>query len=106
LKRHYTQKHAITYDVYICRKNKITELKTGLSSQQIFFKNALKKNENIVKASYVVANLIAKKSKRFMDGEFIKECMESVADIICQDKKPWFSKMSLSQPDLQIYSML
>jgi len=45
LKRHYTQKHAITYDVFIgiCRKNKITELKTNLSSQQIFFKNSLKK---------------------------------------------------------------
>jgi len=31
-----------------------------------------------------------------MDGEFIKECMESVADIICPDKKSEFSKMSLS----------
>ena len=44
----------------------------------------------------MVANLIAKKSKPYADGEFIKQCMESVADIICPDKKGDFSKISLS----------
>lgn len=45
--------------------------------------------------NYVVPNLIAKKSKPFSDGEFIKECMESVADIICPHKKYDISKISV-----------
>lgn len=98
LKRHYSQKHATKYDAYlgICRKDKITELKKGLSSEQNFFKKTATQNSNIVKASYVVANLIAKKSKPFIDGEFIKECMESVARIICPENQLAFSKISLS----------
>ncbi|KAE9532362.1 hypothetical protein AGLY_009985 [Aphis glycines] len=45
---------------------------------------------------YQVSSLIAKKSKPFIDGEFIKECLESVADVMCPDKKTDFSKISLS----------
>ena len=67
-----------------------------MSSHEIMFKKVTIQNDTIVKASYVVANLIAKKSKQFRDGEFIKECMESVADIICPDKKNEISKISLS----------
>jgi hypothetical protein len=43
-----------------------------------------------------VSYLIAKKSKPFIDREFIKDCLESVADIMCPDKKLDFSKISLS----------
>jgi len=98
LKRHYTQKHAITYDTYVgkCRADKLSELKKDLASQQTLLKKAVNNPVNVVKASYVVANLIAKKSKSFIDGEFIKECMVSVADLICEDKKSEFSKISLS----------
>lgn len=32
----------------------------------------------------------------FTDDEFIKQCMESLADIICPDKKNVFSKINLS----------
>ena len=49
--------------------------------------------KTIVIASYVVANLIAQKSKSYSDGEFIKQ---SVADIICPGIKEEFSKISLS----------
>lgn len=41
--------------------------------------------DSIIKASYVVANLIAKESKGCTVGEFIKQCMGNVADIICLD---------------------
>mgnify|MGYP001858873998 CR=1 FL=1 len=34
-----------------------------------------------IKASSMVANLIVKKSKAFIDGEFMKQCMEHMADI-------------------------
>ena len=43
--------------------------------------------DSIVKASYVVAYLIAKKSKPFTDGEFIKQYIKSVADVIFPAKR-------------------
>jgi len=45
-----------------------------------------------VKASYLVAELLAKKSKPFADGEFIKECIVRVADVICPEKKRHLQK--------------
>lgn len=98
LKRHYLQKHATKMDSYqgIFRKQKILELKTCLSSQQLNIKKTTSESLVVTKASYVVSSLIAKKSKPFIDGEFIKECLESVADIMCPDKKTDFSKISLS----------
>ena len=53
--------------------------------------------ESVVKASYLVAEMIAKKSKPFADGEFIKECIVRVADVICPEKKETFVKISLSR---------
>ena len=42
---------------------------------------------SVMKASFVVANLTEKKkkSKAFTEGEFIRQCMESKADIMCPD---------------------
>lgn len=98
LKRHYLQKHATKMDSYqgFFRKQKILELKTCLSSQQLNIKKATSESLTVTKASYIVSSLIAKKSKPFIDGEFIKECLESVADVMCPDKKTDFSKISLS----------
>ncbi|XP_023227897.1 general transcription factor II-I repeat domain-containing protein 2A-like [Centruroides sculpturatus] len=98
LRRHYAQKHASKFDAYqgMCRKDKVMVLKKDLISQQKVFSNVTTQTDSFVKASFVVANLIAKKSKPFSDGEFIKECMENVADIICPDKKSDISKISLS----------
>ncbi|KAI6656044.1 General transcription factor II-I repeat domain-containing protein 2-like [Oopsacas minuta] len=45
---------------------------------------------------YKVAEIIAKKPKPFSDGEFIKECLRSVAEIIYPDKTDQISKISLS----------
>ena len=59
------QKHAAKFSVYnrLCFKDKITELKENLSSQQKFFQKVTTQADSIVKASYVVAYLIAKKIK-------------------------------------------
>lgn len=98
LNRHYVQKHASRFDTYqgMIREDKVAELRRSLSSQQKFFKKVTTQSNSFIKASYVVANLIAKKSKPFTDGEFIKKCMEGVAEVICPDKKADFSKISLS----------
>ena len=52
--------------------------------------------DSIVKASYVVAYLIAKISTPLTDGEFIEQCIESVADIVCPEKNGDISKIILS----------
>jgi hypothetical protein len=44
-----------------------------------------------VKASYAVAMILAKKSKTYSDGEMVKECLVSVVEILCPEKKD-FSK--------------
>jgi hypothetical protein len=98
LKRHYLQKHATKMDSYqgFFRKQKILELKTCLFSQQLNIKKANSESLTVTKASYVVSSLIAKKSKPFIDGKFIKECLESIADIMCPDKKTLFKNYSVS----------
>ena len=52
--------------------------------------------DSTVKASYEVAYLIAKTSEPLTDGEFIKPCIERVADINCPKKVGDISKISLS----------
>ena len=92
LKRHCRQKHAAKFSA--CEglrcKDKIVELEKSLSSQQKFFQKVTTRADSIVKVSYMVAYLIAKKSKPFTDGEFLKKCIESMANIICPEKREIF----------------
>ena len=73
IKRHYETKHAseyITFQVQF-RKDKIIELKNNIAKQHQIFNNMRCQSESSVKASYKIAEIIAKKSKPFSDGEFI-----------------------------------
>jgi hypothetical protein len=40
-----------------------------------------------MKATYSVSKIIAKRLKPYPDGEFVKECLEVVGDIIRPEKK-------------------
>ena len=42
-----------------------------------------------------MAEIIAKKSKPFSDGKFIKECFVQTADVFCPGKKKTFAKITL-----------
>ncbi|XP_042206651.1 general transcription factor II-I repeat domain-containing protein 2-like, partial [Homarus americanus] len=53
--------------------------------------------DDITKVSYVIAHKIAKNSKPFSEGEFIKECMIDSASILCPDKKNQFENVCLSR---------
>jgi hypothetical protein len=44
-------------------------------------------SEIAVKESYAVSEIIAKRLKPYSDGEFVKECLEVVGDIVCPGKK-------------------
>ena len=60
------------------RSEKVKQLGASLTSQQQYFASAREPNESTTKASYEVAMLIAKHSKPFTEGEFIKSCMMTI----------------------------
>ena len=63
LKRHYVSKHSSSYDKYQneFRQDKIKELTKVLRGQQSVFSKVSLQQESVVKASYLVAEIIAKK---------------------------------------------
>ena len=97
LKRHFKNKHK-DYDNLQDekREDKITQLKSGLSKQMNMFTNKNNDLERSVKASYLVAKVIAERKKPFTDGEFVKECLMEVVETLCPEKKNSFSNVCLS----------
>lgn len=51
-----------------------------------------------MKASYVIAWEIAKASKPFSEGAFVKTCMLKAAELVCPDKRQALANISLSRP--------
>ena len=79
------------------RLQKVEELKRGLKSQQDLLTKAKSQSEAAVKASFFVAEEVAKSARPFTEGEFIKNCMLKVCDAVCPDKRQLFSNVSLSR---------
>jgi hypothetical protein len=50
-----------------------------LQWQQNIFTVATKTNEAAIQASFIISQVIAKKSKPFKDGEYVKECIMKTA---------------------------
>ena len=73
-----------------------------LVGQQSVFTNLSFQQESVVAASYIVAEVIAKRFKPFSDGEFVKECFHRVADVLCPKKKEQFEQISLSSKPLRV----
>ena len=61
------------------------------------FKKSNQESQASTHASYVVAYEIAKQEKPFSEGEFVKDCMLKVAEIVCLDKQRAFQNVSLSE---------
>lgn len=101
LRRHYeTSKKLTEKDKNMDteqRLQKVEELKRRLKSQQAPFTKAKSQSEAAVKASFIVAEEVAKSARPFTEGEFIKNCMLKVCDAVCPDKRQLFSNVSLSR---------
>lgn len=100
IKRHFDTKHASKFENLSgnLRAGKLRELQRQMIHQHSVFKKQNSESESLVKASYVISEKIARSSKSFMEGEFIKECLVSVAEILCPNQKKVFEKISLSAP--------
>ncbi|GIY37791.1 zf-C2H2_12 domain-containing protein [Caerostris extrusa] len=61
------------------------------------FGAALQRSSSIVKVSYSVSFLMARKIKTFSNVEIVKECLEGVVKEILPDKSKPFSNLSLSR---------
>ena len=61
------------------------------------FKKSNQESQASSHANYVVAYEVAKQGKSFLEGEFVKDCMLKVAEIVCPDKQRAFQNVSLSR---------
>lgn len=61
------------------------------------FTKSRETHDGAVKASYIIANKIAAASKPYSEGEFIKACMLTAAELVCPEKRQAFGNISLSR---------
>ena len=99
LRRHFETKHGAKYAQFsLQEKQRIAaELIGILQSQQNMFTKATSKNDAAVKASFIVAEEIARASKSFSEGAFLKQCMLKVCEQVCPDQIQTFQNVSLSR---------
>jgi hypothetical protein len=82
IKRHYKGEHKGKFDCLTSelRKRKISNLKASLIGQQNIFNVKCIINKSGVRATYVVAEVIAKTGRPFTNSEFVKQCMLAVTE--------------------------
>ena len=74
LESHYSTKHARISELQgQVRRDKTNALLRSWFAQQAAFTRPNLDRDNVVHASYVVSEVIAKKLKPYSDGEFVKE---------------------------------
>ena len=97
--RHYETKHAEKYkNVSDTEKARTSEaLLAKLQKQQGLFTKLHTARDAATRTSFVISHKIAKNSKPFTEGEFVKECLVDSAALICPDKKEAFEKVPLSR---------
>ena len=58
-------------------------MKSSLCKQSSMLANINLSNKNAVRASFTLSEMIAKLSRPFTEGLFIKECLLKASDILC-----------------------
>ncbi|UYV64814.1 hypothetical protein LAZ67_3002058, partial [Cordylochernes scorpioides] len=81
----------------LMRQEKLKEFKFGMKKQQFMFTKVSQESEAAVHANYVLSEMIAKHSKPFTEGDFIKECLIKAAEIVCPGSVKTFQAISLSR---------
>ncbi|XP_078495358.1 general transcription factor II-I repeat domain-containing protein 2-like [Ciona intestinalis] len=98
LKRHYETKHLEKFKHLVGddRIAKYKSLETSYKSQTNMFKKLSSESEATVMASYVVSYNIARRSRPFIEGEFVRDCMLQVVELLCPEQRSKFANISLS----------
>ena len=94
LSRHYETKHAEKYkNLTETERARTSEaLLAKLQKQQGCFTKLHAARDAATQNSFVISHKIAKYSKPFSEGEFVKECLVDSAALICPEKKWHLSK--------------
>ena len=102
-RRHYETKHAADYNELNNdkRRKKIDQLKKAMLAEQSFFTRKSQESQCLTRASCNIAQLIAKSSRPFTDGDFVKECIQSICTKICPEKSSLFNKVPSSRMTIQ-----
>ncbi|XP_067932785.1 uncharacterized protein [Watersipora subatra] len=86
------------------RHDKIDVLKRGLNAQQTALKSYCKTDNGIIHMSYEISELIAKKLKPHIEGEFVNECIVVAAKLMAPKKVAVFEKVCLSRRTVHQHS--
>ena len=78
------------------RKDAIDRLSGNLQKTTSFFRKQTAEADKIVRASYDVSRILARRMTPFSDGDFIKECHVAVVDSVCPEQRSVFETVSLS----------
>ena len=99
ISRHFSTKHAKYASKQSTQERAVTaqRLAADLLSRQSVFHRKTAIQESSTKASYLLAFKLAKASKPFSEGEFLKECMVETAGLLCPESKAKFEKISLAR---------
>ena len=95
--RHYDAKHRAKYSglIGLMHSQKLESMKKRSASQQQTFIQKQHENESIIRASFHVAEILAKAGKPFTDSDKVKTCLLKVAKKLVQ-KRVQFKAVSLS----------
>ncbi|CAI9725739.1 transcription factor II-I repeat domain-containing 2-like [Octopus vulgaris] len=99
LKRHFQTKHA-NFGHNLSKQElqkKANDLTKRLKQQQNVFDKTSSLQRNATKASFILANKIAKQNKSFAEAEFIKDCMVDAVSVVCSEVKSKVEAISLSR---------
>ena len=66
--------------------SRFKELKGNLTRQQVCFTKIEQANIASVTASYELSRMIAMSGKSYSEGDFVKQCLVKMADIVCPQK--------------------
>ncbi|XP_072383862.1 general transcription factor II-I repeat domain-containing protein 2-like [Diabrotica undecimpunctata] len=65
------------------------------------FTKPIQDSETATKVSYEISRMIAKRSRPFNDGDFLKECIEIAAKKMCPEASKKFEKIQLNRMTIQ-----
>ena len=96
VKKHYKTLHEAKYAGFVgkSREGLVKKLQTSLSAHQNTYKNTVEQTENSVIASYLIAEKIARSTRPFTDGEFVRDCVQKVAKVLLPVKAPLFEEIN------------
>ncbi|XP_029639488.1 general transcription factor II-I repeat domain-containing protein 2-like [Octopus sinensis] len=78
-------------------QKKANDLTKRLKQQQNVLDKTPSLQRNATKASFILANKIAKQNKSFAEAEFVKDCMVDAVSVVCPEVKSKVEAISLSR---------